>query len=183
MSKFEEKCIKKETIFEGKIIKVERDTVILPDGKKAIREVVRHPGAVGIVALIDNMILMVRQYRYALAKETIEIPAGKIDQNEKPISCAIRELREETGYQGKMTFLGLFNTSPGFADEVIYLYLAHDLIWSPLATDEDEFLGVVKLPWNDAVEMAITGQIQDAKSSLGILLANRFLNSSQIFAK
>jgi len=178
MSKFEEKCIKKEVIFEGKIIKVERDTVLLPNGRESTREVVRHPGAVGIVAIVDNMLLMVRQYRYALAKETLEIPAGKIDKNEEPINCAIRELREETGYQGAMTFLGAFNTSPGFVDEIIYLYLARDLIWSPLVTDEDEFIKVVKLPWQDAVEMSINGQIQDAKSSLGILLANKILKTN-----
>jgi len=77
-----------------------------------------------------------------------------------------------------MTFLGAFNTSPVFVDEIIYLYLARDLIWSPLVADEDEFIKVVKLPWQDAVEMSINGQIQDAKSSLGILLANKILKTN-----
>lgn len=172
---FEEKCLEQETIFEGKYIKVHKDTVLLPDGKKATREVVRHPGAVGIVALIENKIIMVRQYRYALAKETLEIPAGKIDSGEDPEACAVRELREEAGYKGKMSFLGIFNTSPGFADERIYLYLAKDLFWAPLMADDDEFLGVTKIPWKEAVDLAYSGQIQDAKSALGIMLAQKVL--------
>lgn len=175
VSNFEEKCLAKETIFEGKVIRVYKDTVMLPDGKKTVREVVRHPGAVGIVALLEGEVLLVKQYRYALAKETLEIPAGKIDPGEDPETCAIRELREETGYQGKMSFLGVFHTSPGFADEIIYLYLATDLSWAPLKADEDEFLGVTKLPWEEARKLAGSGAMQDAKSALGILLAQKDL--------
>jgi len=118
---------------------------------------------------------MVRQYRYALAKETLEIPAGKIDPGEDPCVCAVRELREETGYKGNMSLLGTFKTSPGFADEVIHIYLANDLSWSPLKPDEDEFLGITLVPWDQAVEMAFNGQIQDAKSALGILITQRML--------
>lgn len=173
--KFEEKCLHRENIFEGKIIKVRKDTVILPNGTITTREVVNHPGAVGIVAFLDGKVLLVRQYRYALSKETLEIPAGKIDQDEDPQACAIRELREETGYEGKMSFLGVFNTSPGFADEIIYLYLATDLFWSPLEADEDEFLGVTAIPWEEALKSVYNGQIQDAKSALGIFLAQRKL--------
>jgi len=168
--KFEEKCIQSELIYDGKIIKVQKDTVELPDGKTAQREVVRHPGAVGVVAVRDDKVLMVRQYRYALGKETLEIPAGKIDPGEEPQKCAARELREETGYDGDFSFLGVFHTSPGFADEIIYLYLANNLRWSPLEADEDEFLGVLSIPREEAIEMAYQGQIQDAKTLIGILL-------------
>ncbi len=168
-----EKCLVQEVIFEGKIIRVQKDTVLLPNGQEATREVVHHPGAVAVVALKEDKLMMVRQYRYALGKETLEIPAGKIDPGEEPRTCATRELREETGYQGDLKFLGAFNTSPGFADEVIYLYYATNLVWSPLKPDEDEFLLVSPIPWDDAVEMAHKGDLQDAKTALGILLVDR----------
>ena len=171
--KLTEECITKEIIFEGKIISVRKDIVLLPDGKEGIREVVHHPGAVAVVAVKEGNLILVRQYRYALSKETIEIPAGKLDPGEEPQVCAIRELREETGYSGELEFLGSYNTSPGFADEIIYLYYATDLVWSPLKPDEDEFLGVVSVPWEDAVEMAYKGIFQDAKTALGILLVDR----------
>lgn len=173
MSKFVEKTISQETIFEGKIISVHKDTVLLPNGKTATREVVRHPGAVAIVAMLEGKILLVSQYRYVIGKETLEIPAGKIDSGEEPLVCAQRELREETGYKGELEYLGVFNTSPGFADEAIYLYFAKNLIWSPLDADEDEFLGVSEIPWNEAVDMVKNKQIQDAKTALGILLADK----------
>ncbi len=168
-----EKCLAHEVIFEGKIIRVQRDTVLLPNGQEATREVVHHPGAVAVVALKEDNLIMVKQYRYALAKVTLEIPAGKIDFGEEPQTCAIRELREETGYQGDLKFLGAFNTSPGFADEIIHLYFATNLIWSPLKPDEDEFLRVTVIPWYQAVEMASKGEFQDAKTALGILLVDR----------
>ncbi|MGI6449568.1 MAG: NUDIX domain-containing protein [Desulfitobacteriia bacterium] len=172
---FKETCLTQEVIFKGKIIEVYKDTVLLPNGKETTREIVHHPGAVGIIALFEEEVLMVKQYRYALHKETLEIPAGKIDPGEEPEKCAVRELREETGYEGKMQLLGVFNTSPGFADEIIYLYLATQLKWSPLTADEDEFLGVIRVPWKEAVRMAFSNQIQDAKSVLGILLTQGVL--------
>ncbi|RNC28720.1 MAG: Methanol dehydrogenase activator [Candidatus Dichloromethanomonas elyunquensis] len=168
--KFEEKCLSSQLIHNGKIIKVLKDTVSLPNGRTATREIVRHPGAVGIVALHERKVLMVKQYRYALGQETLEIPAGKIDPGEKPEICAIRELREETGYEGVMSFLGVFHISPGFADEKIFLYLAEDLRWAPLQADEDEFIGLTMIPWEEAVKMANQGKIMDAKTALGILL-------------
>lgn len=170
-----EECLKKEVIFEGKIIKLEKDTVKLPNGNTTTREVVRHPGAVGIIAVKEGNLILVRQYRYALGKETLEIPAGKIDEKEKPEKCAVRELREETGYSGEMMLLGAYNTSPGFADEIVYLYLACSLQWDPLKADEDEFLGVTSVPWEKAIEMVYNGEIQDAKTALGILLASRMI--------
>lgn len=169
----DERCLQREVLFEGKVISVCKDTVILPNGKQATREVVHHPGAVAVVAVKDGEVIIIRQYRYALGKETLEIPAGKLDPGEKPESCAIRELREESGYQGTLRYLGSFNTSPGFADEVIHLYFADNLTWAPLKPDEDEFLGVKSIPWAEAVGMAYRGEFQDAKTTLGILLADR----------
>lgn len=163
-------CLKQELIYDGKIIRVEKDTVQLPNGHTSTREVVRHPGAVAVVAKNNDNLILVRQYRYAFAQETLEIPAGKIDPGEKPEICAVRELREETGYRGDMEFLGVFNTSPGFADEIIYIYFARNLEWSPLKADDDEFLGVLTMPWSEAVSKAYNGEFRDAKTTLGILL-------------
>ncbi|KUO58885.1 MAG: ADP-ribose pyrophosphatase [Gracilibacter sp. BRH_c7a] len=170
---FTEVCLTQEVVFEGKVIRVQKDTVLLPNGQESTREVVHHPGAVAVAALKDDELIMVRQYRYALGKETLEIPAGKIDPGEEPQACAIRELREETGYQGELKFLGRFNTSPGFADEVIHIYLATNLVWAPLKPDEDEFIGIKAIPLDKAVEMVYKGEFQDAKTALGILLADR----------
>ncbi len=171
--KLEEKCLTQEIIYKGKIFCVNKDTVLLPDGKTAPREIIHHPGAVAIVACTEGKILMVRQYRYALKRETLEIPAGKLELGEKPEVCAHRELREETGYDGSLSFLGVYYSSPGFTDEAIYLYLAEDLFWSPLKADEDEFLRVSALAWTEAVDLISKGKIQDGKSVLGILLAQK----------
>lgn len=165
-----ENCLCQEQIFEGKIINVYRDTVALPNGEKAIREVVKHPGAVAVVAIKDEELLLVRQYRYPLKKDLLEIPAGKLDAGEAPEDCALRELREETGYRGDLTPLGIYNSSPGFSDEAIHLFWARNLVWDPLNLDEDEFLEVEVIPWKQALQMAEKGQFQDAKTALGILL-------------
>lgn len=165
-----EERIAGEVVFEGRMLRLERDIVSLPNGLEASREVVRHPGAVGIVALQDQHILLVRQYRYAVSQETLEIPAGKLDAQEQPLDCALRELREETGYRGTMEHISSFYTTPGFTDEVIHLFLARDLVWDPLTPDEDEFLGVEAIPWDEAVQNALQNKFNDAKTILGILL-------------
>ncbi len=166
-----EKCIAEQTVYSGKFISVHQDTVELPNGKTSIREIVRHPGAVAIVPEHEGKILMVRQYRYALAKETLEIPAGKMDPGEDPETCALRELREETGYEGELNYLGSFYTSPGFTDEIIHIYRAQHLSWSPLDCDEDEFLNVVAVPREQALQMAGSSGFFDAKTAIGLLLA------------
>jgi len=174
--KLEERCLNKEVIYKGRIFTVNRDTVELPDGKTATRDIVLHPGAVAVVASNGGNILMVRQFRYALGRVTLEIPAGKIDPDELPEICARRELREETGFDGELSFLGAFHTSPGFTDEIIHLYFAENLFWSPLKADEDEFLNVISVSWQEAIKMASSGKIQDFKSVTGLLLAqNRFI--------
>lgn len=165
-----EECLHEETVFEGRMIRLNRDIVRLPNGVETTREVVRHPGAVALVALAGDELLLVRQYRYPIDQETLEIPAGKIDPGETPEVCANRELREETGYQGTLTHLGTFYSTPGFTDEIMHLYCARDLIWAPLTADEDEFLRVVRIPWGEALRKAQNGEFNDAKTILGILM-------------
>lgn len=164
-----EKLISKEVAFSGRLLRVDCDTVKLPNGEKSTREVVRHPGAVAILAFHEEELLLVKQYRYPLEKVTLEIPAGKLDPGEEPLNCAQRELREETGFGGRLEYLGEFYTTPGFTDEIIYLYKAVDLHWDPLKADDEEFLHVVRIPWVKAVEMVFKNEIKDAKTMLGIL--------------
>lgn len=167
-----------EVIFEGRMLRLERDIVRLPNGLETSREVVRHPGAVAIVALQDQNILMVRQYRYAVGQETLEIPAGKLDPQEQPLECAERELREETGYRGILEPISTFYTTPGFTDEVMHLFLARDLVWDPLTPDDDEFLGVEIIPWKEALQKALQNKFNDAKTILGILLVQGRINTN-----
>jgi len=159
-----------EVLFEGRMLRLDRDRVRLPNGHESTREVVRHPGAVGIIAIQNQQVLLVRQYRYAIAQETLEIPAGKLDPQEPPLDCAVRELREETGYRGTMEHISTFYTTPGFTDEVMHLFLARDLVWDPLTPDDDEFIGVEKIAWDEAVQRAKQNEFIDAKTILGILL-------------
>lgn len=168
----QEERIGGEVLFKGRLLRMERDTVRLPNGLQASREVVRHPGAVGIIALKDQHVLLVRQYRYAITQKTLEIPAGKLDPQEPPLDCAGRELREETGYRGTMEHISTFYTTPGFTDEVMHLFLARDLVWDPLNPDDDEFIEVERIPWDVAVQRAQQNEFKDAKTILGILLVN-----------
>ena len=172
----QEERIDGDVIFEGRMLRIERDMVRLPNGLESSREVVRHPGAVGIIAIQDQQLLLVRQYRYAIAQETLEIPAGKLDPQETPLDCAVRELREETGYRGTMEHISTFYSTPGFTDEVMHLFLARDLVWDPLTPDDDEFIGVVRISWDEAVQGAQQNKFNDAKTILGILLVQGLIN-------
>lgn len=165
-----EERIDGEVLFKGRLLRLERDTVQLPNGLQTSREVVRHPGAVGIIAVKDQRVLLVRQYRYAIAQMTLEIPAGKLDPQELPHDCAVRELREETGFRGIMEHISTFYTTPGFTDEVMHLFLARDLVWDPLNPDDDEFIEVESIPWHEAVHRAQQNEFNDAKTILGIML-------------
>lgn len=165
-----EECIRQETIFQGRLLRLNRDSVRLPNGVETTREVVCHPGAVAIVAIEGEELLLVKQYRYPIGQETLEIPAGKLEPGEAPESCAQRELREETGYQGELTYLGRFYTTPGFSNELIHLFSARNLVWAPLDADDDEFLGVERILWREAIHKAQQGEFQDAKTALGILI-------------
>lgn len=161
-----------EKIYAGKVVNLRRDTVRLPNGKEALREVVEHPGAVAIVPVLpDGRILMVRQFRHPVGKVLIEIPAGKLDVGESPDRCALRELEEETGYRaGFMECRASIFTGPGFTDEVIHMYIARDLVKTSLNPDEDEFLEVKAYEPQDIRRMIQEGLICDAKTVSGMYL-------------
>ncbi len=169
-----EKRLSGEDVFCGNIIKVQLDTVELPNGKPAKREVVRHNGAVCIIPLTDkNEVILERQYRYAQGDVILEIPAGKLDgKDEDPLLAAKRELREETGaIAGKMTYLGLYIGSPAVLDEKVYMYLAEDLTFGECERDEDEFLSIEKIPLDEIVEKVLSGEVPDGKTQAAVLRA------------
>ncbi len=170
VKKFYEKTIKEEEIFHGKVINVHLQTVELPNGQLTKRELVRHPGAVAILPLTtDGKLIVVEQYRKALERSIIEIPAGKLEDNEDPYACAIRELKEETGYtSNNVSHLVSFYTSPGFADELIHLYIAHDCVPGEIQLDEDEFVESRIITLAEAHQMILEQQIIDAKTILSI---------------
>lgn len=184
MKKFEEKTIKTDHIFKGKIISLQVDDVILPDGKSGKREIVKHPGAVAVIALTtDKKIVMVEQYRKAMDLSLIEIPAGKMEPGEDPIVTAARELEEETGYEAeKLDHLISFYTSPGFADEIIHLYVATNItkVENPRAGDEDEFVELHELTLEEAVKLVEEQRIYDAKTAYAVLYMQmkRVMNSN-----
>ena len=162
---FEEVTLSSQSIFQGKIISLQVDTVKLPDGSEATREIVRHPGAVAVLAIHEGKMVVVEQYRKPLNKSEIEIPAGKLDPGESPATAAMRELKEETGYTtDSLIPLGSYYTSPGFADEIIYVYAAENLQQGEMQLDEDEFLQVTELTLEEAYEAMRQGRIHDAKT-------------------
>lgn len=165
--------ISSEDVYDGVLLHVKKDTVKLPNGKEATREWIRHPGAASVIPLLpDGRIVLVRQYRYPVQKVTLEVPAGKLDSpDEDPLDCAVRELKEETGYTaGKIEKLTMIATTVGFSNEKIYLYAAQDLSAGEQCPDEDEFINTVKVPLAEAVRMVEEGKIYDAKSVTSILL-------------
>lgn len=160
-----------ELIYDGKIIRVEKDTVRLEDGTQAFREVVRHPGGVCVLALTeDDEVLFVRQFRYPHAAVTMEIPAGKLEYGEDPESCGRRELLEECGCRAKeFSYLGRLFPTPAYNAEIIHIYLAKGLEFDAQQLDEGEFLDVERIPLAQAVRMALTDAFPDAKTQIAIL--------------
>ncbi|MGG6309684.1 NUDIX hydrolase [Paenibacillus macerans] len=169
--KLTETTVSTEPIFTGKVISLQIDTVELPDGTTATREIVKHPGAVAVLAVHEGRLLLVDQYRQAMGRRELEIPAGKLEKGEDPQEAAGRELQEETGYRcGKLTHLHSFYTSPGFADEVIHLYLAEQLTAGEMALDEDEFIEVHEATPEEALAHIAEGRIADAKTILAVYI-------------
>ena len=172
MSELVEKRVDRENIFDGVVLHLVKDTVELPNGEQAIREVCLHVGAVAIVPLLDDgRVIMERQYRYAHERIFLEIPAGKLDATDEPLlDAAKRELREETGAVAeRYTFLGEIDTTPALMNEKIHLYLAEGLSFGERELDEDEFLDVELIPLKELCDMVISGKIKDAKTQIGIL--------------
>lgn len=171
--KLTETKIDSQTIYEGKIINVYKDTVLLENGKKTTRELVTHQGGVCVVAVTDdNYVYMVEQFRYPFNKVILEVPAGKIDPNEEPLTCGKRELKEEVGVIAKnYENLGDFYPTVGFTNEIIYTYLATDLEVSKQQLDEDEFINIKKLPLKQVYNMVMSGEIKDGKTQTAILKA------------
>lgn len=161
-------------IYEGRVVDLEVDEVELEDGTRAVREAVRHHGAVVLVPLTsDGRVLLVRQYRYVPGEVLLELPAGSLEPGEDPAACASRELVEETGRRpGRLRPLAAFYSAPGFCDEMVHCFLASDL--EPVegvSGDADERIEVVALRFEEAVAMARRGALRDAKTVAGILLA------------
>jgi ADP-ribose pyrophosphatase len=163
--KFEEITISSEPIFQGRVISLQVDTVRLPNGETAAREIVKHPGAVAVLALLDDRMLVVEQYRKPLEKSQVEIPAGKLDAGENPLDAAKRELEEETGYRcGSIELVCSFYTSPGFSDEILHLYVAQGLTKGTVNLDADEFLECESLSLEEARKYMREQRISDAKT-------------------
>lgn len=160
-----------EEVFSGRLLKVRRDRVRLPDGTEGAREYIRHPGAVAIVALFeDGRVLLERQFRYPLARTFIEIPAGKLEPGEEPLVTGKRELLEETGFvAAEWRKLGIIHNAIGYSDEVIEIWLARGLEMRKQALAEGEFLEVFSLPLAEAQAMARDGRITDVKTVVGLL--------------
>lgn len=166
--------LRDELVFQGTLIDVTHMTVRLPDGREALREVVRHKGAAAVVPVdAEGYVTLVRQHRVVVDMVTLEIPAGKLDHvGEDPLACAHRELGEETGLKAeRMELLCPVITTPGFCTEKISLYLATGLSQAQAHLDEDEFLRVVRMPLREAVARALSGELRDGKTALGLLLA------------
>ena len=174
----EEKKLSSEEIFDGVAIHLFRDEILLPNGNKGVREVIRHPGAVCVIPVTeDGDVIFVNQFRYAFNKVTLEVPAGKLEKGEDPLEAAMRELTEETGLSAKnVVYLGELYTTPALIDEVIHMYLATDLVEGKQHLDEDEFINTLRMPLSEAVQKVMNGEIKDAKTQTILLKAEKYLN-------
>jgi len=168
-----EKTLDSKLVYDGGLLKVYRDTVELPGGRNAWREIIHHPGGVAMLP-VDGAgnVYLVRQFRYPYHRAVLEAPAGKVEFGEDPFPAAKRELSEELGAQaGRWTDLGAILPSPGYTDEVLHLYLAEELTFGKSHPDEDEFLETVKLPFAEAAAMAADGRLEDGKTVTLLLRA------------
>lgn len=175
---FTEKTINTQQIFNGHIVNLRVDTVLLPDGNTSTRELIEHPGGVGIIAIDKNkQVFLVKQFRKPFEKTVLEIPAGKLEYGEEPLIAAKRELEEEIGYRAdKIIPLGKFYSSPGFCNESIHLYLASELVPVSQKLDADEFLEVIKIDFDTLCNDVLSGKIFDGKTAIATLIAKNIIN-------
>ncbi len=176
-SDLSEKPLSSKTVYQGRLLHVKEDRVLLPNGGESGREYIVHPGAVAVVPLLENgEVLLERQHRYPLRQDVIEIPAGKLDKGEEPLACGRRELIEETGYEAaEWTYLTAMHPCIAYSDEAIAIFLAKGLTHVGHRRDEDEFLEVLRVPMAEALEWVRGGRITDSKSIIGLLWADRLL--------
>lgn len=176
-----EEVTRRERIYAGNVVTLDVFDVTYPDGESGKREIVQHPGAVAVVALdSDGSVMLVRQYRTAADQIMLEIPAGTLEPDEPPFDTAARELQEEAGYKpGKLEHIGGIYAAPGYTTEYIHLFLASDLEASTLPSDDDEFIEVVRMPLQRALELVDSGDICDSKTVAGLLRADRHLSRSR----
>jgi ADP-ribose pyrophosphatase len=179
VSKLEEKRLTSRHIFRGKLLDVWLDVVSLPNGRETTREYIKHPGAVVLIPVLpDGKLALIRQYRYPVRREMIELPAGKLDPGESYEQTARRELEEEIGYQvGKLTRLTEIHPCVGYSNEQMWLYLAEELTPTATNTDHDEFIELLPTSLEDALELVWSGRITDVKTIIGILWAQRLIQS------
>lgn len=172
-----EKTIESKLIYDGSFISLKVDKVLLPDGKTSQRAIVMHSGAAVVVPVDqENNVVLIKQFRKPIEKVIIELPAGKLDKDEDPVNCAKRELEEETGLSAQeLVKLTEIYTTPGFSNEVIHVYLAKGLSQGSSHTDSDEFVEVFKVSLDEAILMVKNGEIKDAKTIVGLLLAKMYL--------
>lgn len=166
-----ETFVSKKTVWHGRAVNFDVDTVRLPDGKLATREYMSHPGAVGVVPFLDaDTVVLVRQYRHPVGEVTLELPAGKLDARESVLTCVKRELAEETGYTASsIKPLIQYWPTPAFADEVLHLFIATGLKPGKMNADADEFIEAVTIPFAKALDLVRRGKIRDSKTVIGLL--------------
>jgi len=171
------KLVSSTKIYEGRVVDLAVDRVILPNGNETEIEIIHHRGAAAVVPVdAERQVFLVRQYRHAAGEWLLEVPAGKLDGGEPPEVCAAREIREEVGREaGTLKPMGWIYTTPGFTDEKIWLYLATDLKPANQALEDDEVLSIVRVPLGEAVALAKRGEITDAKSICALLRAPELL--------
>lgn len=171
--------LKSQTVYQGRAFKVRRDEVRLPGDRLAHLDIVDHPGAVTLIPVDDRgRILFVRQFRYAVQEELLELPAGTLEPGETPEACALREVREETGMSAEQLIkLGEFFLAPGYSSEHMHIYLLSGLKPEPLEGDADEFISVEPLGIDQAYDFARRGVIRDAKSISALFLAQPYLEN------